>query len=93
VTEKYSVKEEGESSNPSSVPPQIKQELEPESHQLLPPAAAAQEEAGTAAPKQPREFYSVLRIRCLFDPGPGSGIRNRFFSGSRIPTPIFFRDW
>jgi hypothetical protein len=58
VTEKYSVKEEGESSNPSSVPPQIKQELEPESHQLLPPAAAAaQEEAGPAAPKQPREFF------------------------------------
>ena len=28
-------------------------------------------------------------IRCLFDPGPGSGIRNRFFSGSRIPTPYF----
>ncbi len=60
VTEKYSVKEEGESSNPSSVPPQIKQELEPESsHQLLPPtaAAAAQEEAGTAATKHPREFF------------------------------------
>jgi hypothetical protein len=71
VTEKYSVKEEGESSsNPSSVPPQIKQELEPESHQLLPPAAAAaQEEAGSAAPKQPREFYSVLRIR-IRDPVP-----------------------
>jgi hypothetical protein len=65
VTEKYSVKEEGESSNPSSVPPQIKQELEPESQQLLPPtAAAAQEEAGTAALKQPREFsfLTVLRI-------------------------------
>ncbi len=63
VTEKYSVKEEGESSNPSSVPPQIKQELEPESQQLLPPAAAAaQEEAGPAATKQPREFSSVLRI-------------------------------
>jgi hypothetical protein len=28
-------------------------------------------------------------IRCLFDPGPGSGLRNRFFSGSRIPTPYF----
>jgi hypothetical protein len=26
-------------------------------------------------------------IRCLFD--PGSGIRNRFLSGSRIPTHIF----
>ncbi len=23
------------------------------------------------------------------DPDPGSGIRNRFFSGSRIPTPYF----
>ncbi len=70
VTEKYSVKEEGESSNPSSVPPQIKQELEPESQQLLPPtAAAAQEEAGPAAPKQSREFYSVLRIR-IPDPVP-----------------------
>jgi hypothetical protein len=28
-------------------------------------------------------------IQCLFDPGPGFGIRNRFFSGSRIPTPYF----
>jgi hypothetical protein len=33
-------------------------------------------------------------IRCLFDPGPGSGIRNRFFFqipdlGSRILTPYF----
>ncbi len=63
VTEKYSVKEEGESSNPSSVPPQIKQELEPESHQLLPPAAAAQEEAGPAAPKQSREFFLSISVR------------------------------
>jgi hypothetical protein len=60
VTEKYSVKEEGESSNPSSVPPQIKQELEPESQQLLPPAAATQEEAGPAAPKQSREFSFLI---------------------------------
>ncbi len=28
-------------------------------------------------------------IRSLFDRGPGSGIRNRFYSGSRIPTPYF----
>ncbi len=67
VTEKYSVKEEGESSNPSSVPPQIKQELEPESHQLLPPAAAAaQEEAGPAATKQSREF-SFLTVSRIHD--------------------------
>ncbi len=36
---------------------------------------------------------TVLRIRIRdpvpFDPGPGSGIRNRFFFGSRIPTPYF----
>jgi hypothetical protein len=35
---------------------------------------------------------AVLRIRDpvpFFDPGLGSGIRNRFFSGSRIPTPYF----
>ncbi len=70
VTEKYSVKEEGESSNPSSVPPQIKQELEPESHQLLPPAAAAaaQEEAGSAAPKQSREFSFLISVLSRVDP-------------------------
>jgi hypothetical protein len=48
------------------------------------------------------KYFSVADpgswIRCLFDPGPGSGIRNRFFSGSRIsdpgsriPTPYFLK--
>jgi hypothetical protein len=30
-------------------------------------------------------------IRCLFDPGPGSKIQNRFFSRSRISTPYFLK--
>jgi hypothetical protein len=52
----------------------------------MPPARADIEESSVADPD------SGSGIRCLFDPGPGSGIRNRIFSGSRIsdpPTPYF----
>jgi hypothetical protein len=44
----------------------------------------------------PNQCGSVLRIRiwdpgseAFLTPGPGSGIRNRFYSGSRIQTPFF----
>jgi hypothetical protein len=41
------------------------------------------------------KYFSVADpgswILCLFNPGPGSGIRNRFFSGSRIPIPYFLK--